>query len=240
MTPVICWQYRVKKIKETECAGLTPHFDKTDVSIEVINYEVASKFILEYEWLGNMGTSKYCYGLFLSGQLACVACYGPPVAPARYSRLLGKENSKSILQLCRGASAYWAPRWTPSKLISISLKLLSKYYGTRGVVAYADPLAGEIGTIYQACNALYLGLTKPGGGKRYIIKGHAYDPRKVHKRFGSRAHHHLVKIDPDYKSISITPKHRYLFLLGERRFRKEMTEKIKHLIQPYPKRAPSY
>src|SRR5438874_2219077 len=134
MTPDICWQYQVKETKKSESDGLIPHFDKSDVTIESINYTEASKFILEYEWLGNMGTSKYCYGLFLSEQLACVACYGPPVTPTRYSRLFGKEYSKSILQLCRGASAYWSPTWTPSKLISTSLKLLFKRHRTQLVV----------------------------------------------------------------------------------------------------------
>jgi len=237
MTPNVCWQYRVKQAKQTENKGYVPLFDESNVAIGVIDYNAASRFILEYEWLGNMGTSKYCYGLLVNGELACVACYGPPVAPTRYSRLLGREYSKSILQLCRGASAYWSPPWGPSKLICRSLKLLFQEHNTRFVIAYADPRAGEIGTIYQACNALYLGMTSPGGSKRYFINGHSYDARKVGKKFGSRAHQHLANIDPNYGTVSITRKHKYLFVLGARTARKEIMARLKHLALPYPKRA---
>ncbi|MBW2005556.1 MAG: hypothetical protein JRI72_13330 [Deltaproteobacteria bacterium] len=203
-----------------------------------IEWQEAKTFILNYEWLGNMGTSKYCYGLLFGNQLAAVVCYGPLVAPSQYSKLFDKDISRGLLQICRGASIFWAPKWAPSKLISSSLKMLKNRLGSELilVMAYANPEAGEIGTIYQACNAYYLGETSPGGGKRYIINGHSYDPRKVYKKFGSRKKEHLLKVDKNYSKEEINPKHRYLFIRGSSKKRKEILNQVRDLIKAYPKR----
>jgi hypothetical protein len=231
-----CWQYKVKIQKKLECNSFIPQVNPDNYLIRQIDYHIARKFILEYEWIGNMGTSKYCYGIFFGDNLASVVCYGPPVAPSKYQRLFGNEVSHHILQLCRGASTYWAPRWAPSKLISKSLKIISREFGIQVVVAYADPKAGEIGIIYRACNAKYIGMTSPGGGKKYFINGHEYDPRKVYAKFGSRSHSNLLKIDPNYRTVPITAKHRFVFLIAPRLKRKQLLKCIQNSIQPNPKR----
>jgi len=232
-----CWQY----LKKIEIANKfkedIPYLSNCVPTIYEIEYHLAKQFILKYEWVGNMGTSKHSYGLFLDDNLVSVVCYGPLIAPTLYKNIFSQKYSHSLYQLCRGASSFLAPKWAPSKLISRSMKLISKKLGTKIIVAYADPSAGEIGTIYKACNAIYLGYTSPGGGKKYKINGHLYDPRKVHAKFGSRSHEHLIKIDPNYTTIPILPKHRYVFLTGSKIEKKEIFNKIKYLIRPFPKRA---
>lgn len=232
----ICWQHLIRKKEEFENDGFKPNFDPSSYNIQPIQAKEAKNFILKYEWVGNMGTAKYNYGLFFDNLLASIVCYGPPVAPSKYKKLFGIENSHHILQLCRGATVYWAPVWAPSKLISQTLKMLYRDLGINIVVAYADPNAGEIGTIYQACNAVYAGMTDPGRGKKYIIDGHMYDPKKVVKKFGSRAHSKLLQIDPEYSTIPITPKHRYFFIIGTKAEKKNILEKLIDVCAPYPKR----
>lgn len=238
MTVSTCWQYLVKANQMIQNGECKPLYNEGQYLVKEVEWQEAKRFILNYEWLGNMGTSKYCYGLLFGEQLAAVVCYGPLVAPSQYSRLFDKEIFKEVLQICRGASTYWAPKWAPSKLISSSLKMLRQSLSSDLilVMAYADPKAGEIGTIYQACNAYYLGETSPGGGKRYIINGHSYDPRKVYKKFGSREREHILKIDPNYLTENINRKHRYLFIRGSSKKRKEILNQIGHLIRTYPKR----
>lgn len=240
MTTAICWQHLVQNRIEYQESSIPPEYDANSFQILPLSWKEAEDFIVTYEWLGNMGTSKYCFGLFLGGHLASVVCYGPVIAPSRYSSILGKHLSKSVMQLCRGASTFWAPKWAPSKLISHSLKILRRKLKVTIVIAYADPEVGEIGTIYQACNAYYLGKTSPGGGKRYIINGHSYDPRKVVKKFGSRAQKYLLRIDPSYKTVPIKPKHRYIFVMGNKKERKQVLEQIRSLTEEYPKRIVNY
>lgn len=239
MTTAVCWQYLVKTRIKSQQHSVSPEYDATDIKFLTLTWKEARDFIVTYEWVGNMGTSKHCFGLFLGGHLASVVCYGPLIATSHYSNILGKDLSKSIMQLCRGAATFWAPKWASSKLISHSLKLLRQTMKVTAVVAYADPEAGEVGTIYQACNAYYIGETSPGRGKKYIINGHSYDPRKVVKKFGSRARDHILKIDPEYKTIPIKPKHRYIFVLGSKKERNEILHRISPFIRQYPKRLAS-
>ncbi len=234
-----CWQYKIKKDKERESVDNFLFINCANFQIELINYNTARDFILQYEWVGNMGTSKYCFGLYLDGILSGVVCYGPPVAPSKYRKLFGSDVSDHLFQLCRGATAFWAPKWAPSKLISSTLRYLGSKFGALAVIAYADPEAGEIGTIYQACNAIYLGMTSLGGTNKYVINGHTYDPRKVHKKFGSCSHNHILNYDPHYYTIPFHKKHRYLFITGNKFIRKVLKERIQENIKPYPKRIPS-
>jgi hypothetical protein len=231
----VCWQYLIKTKKKLD----SPTFKiERPISNRVvqISWNQAKEFILEYEWLGNMGTSKHCFGLFVNDRLASVVCFGPPVAPSRYKRILGEELSNCLVQLCRGASTYWAPKWAGSMLISKSIRLLRDKTSLLIVLAYADPNAGEIGTVYQSSNAYYLGMTSSGGGKRYIINGHSYDPRKVFKKFGSRSKEYLLNIDPNFSATPITTKHRYMIISGTRIKRQEVLKALQPIICQHPKR----
>ncbi len=52
----------------------------------------------------------------------------------------------------------------------------------------------------------------------------------------SRAHDHILKIDPEYRTIPIQPKHRYIFVLGSKKERKDILYRLKPFIREYPKR----
>src|SRR5207302_1647154 len=137
-----------------------------------------------------------------------------PTSPAAFNRLLGPQLAKAAYQLCRGASTHWAPKHAPSMLVGQALRRLKTRTGARVVVAYADPEAGEIGTIYQATNALYVGLTNSRGPGKYIIAGKQYHPRSVHRLFGCARHTVLASYDRNYVRVQRTKKHRYIYLMG--------------------------
>ena len=61
---------REKKSKEIPNDLFGNYWDNinTDIDngiIKVIDYQTAKKIILEYEWLGSMGTTQIHYGIFL-------------------------------------------------------------------------------------------------------------------------------------------------------------------------------
>jgi hypothetical protein len=231
-----CWQFIVKQQQRRLLSGYEDQFSAADGCVERISMADAKSFVVQYEWLGNVGSAKYCYGLSFGSQLAAVVCYTSPSAPGAFKRLLGEGLRQDVLQLCRGASASWAPNWASSRLISASLRDLRTTRSTRAVIAFADPRAGEVGVVYQACNALYLGLTDSRGPGEYIILGKRYHARAVPKHFHSAKHAQLVEIDPNYTRIQRTKKHRYLFLLARGRVRLELYNRVAHLIRPYPRR----
>ena len=236
MTSTTCWQYLIKRELRNRGGGYPLRISPDLTEIRRIDLATAGSFILNYEWLGNMGRSKYAYGLYARNELLAVACFGPLVSVTHFTSMLRLKSSGQILQLCRGASSPRAPKWAPSKLIGAALRLLARATDAIGVVAYADPHAGELGTIYQATNAIYLGMTNPGGSRRYYIHRHWYDPRRVQAKFGSRAAPHLRTIDPDFKSVPIFPKHRYFWPVGGSLRRRALRRAIAHLVLPYPKR----
>lgn len=237
MTAPVCWQYIVKQ-RHASRARPRPHdFRPNEAVVAAIPFAMAREFIERYEWLGNMGAAKYCYGLFLRGELAAAACYTTPPAPRAYDVLFDPCTAQHIYQLCRGASAHWAPTWAPSKVIGTSLRMMARERAAWAVIAYADPEAGEIGTVYQATNAHYLGLSQSRGPGKYIIGGIEYHARKVQKVFGCAAHRYLIEIDPEYERIQRTKKHRYIFVVAPRQQRRRIIERLRPLVRAYPKRV---
>src|SRR5664280_603341 len=229
-------QFKIKQRKREEFSNYFPLISKNPkIEITEISFKLAKKFILEYEWLGNIGSNRYHYGLFIEDNLAGVVCYSNPIAKISFVKKLEMPENK-IIYLSRGANSFWAPKWVPSKLIGKSIKMLNKDHGIRVVLAYSDPEAWEIGTIYQASNFLYLGETDSGGAKWYIINSEKLHPRTVYRRYGSRKRSILERIDKDYATIKIKPKKKYIFIIGNRKYRYEYINKLAGEIKPYPKR----
>jgi hypothetical protein len=237
VTTAVCWQFKVKlkKAREDNCSrsieGLSPQV------LEISQAE-ARKFIAEYEWLGNAGASRYCYGLKYNSELAAVVCYARPTAGAAFASMI-EISPSGVFQLCRGASTHWAPKYAASMLISRSMKMLEVRKDAKLVVAYADPAAGEIGIVYQASNALYLGLSDSRGPGAYVIAGTSYHPRSVHRIFGCARHKVLVEVDPNYQRIQRTKKHRYVYVLGGEMERQRHIKRLTSRVRPYPKRVPA-
>lgn len=230
-----CWQHQ-KKEAHLALLRERPAPPQQRPTVSRVAHRVATEFIEKYEWLGHMGSAKYSFGLWLGDFLAAVVCYSSPSAPGAFRRLLGEEQQGCVLLLSRGASAPHAPPWSASKLISAAHRLLSKEQSIRAILAYADPRAGEIGAVYQAANALYLGLTDSRGPGSYKIHGRLYHARAVPKHFGSAKHSTLAAIDPAYERYQRTRKHRYLFILSRGSARRRLLKQISDAVRPYPKR----
>lgn len=232
--PQKAWQRKIREQRAVsgESSNLFGGWWKSvDTSIEKsllrpVDYDTASAIILEYEWLGKMpGNVSRCYGIFWDGNCAGVVVYGVTVNNKLLAKsTCGIEYSNKIMQLQRGACVHWAPPHAASKLISYSL-LEEEKIGTRIVIAFSDPSAGEIGTVYQATNWLYCGKTaqRPdylnSNGERIAGIAHKWDRDK---RFMSRAKRQL--------------KGRYIYLLGDKKERRELRKKLLWKPQPYPKR----
>ena len=160
-----CWQYemRLETLK-----GDKNSFGFDDKYIEGLrvsdftfklegkeNFQEIKEFIIKYEWLGTL--PPYPTHYFTArhrGLLAGVLIYTMPNA---FSKLLG-ENTKDIERLlARGACSSWTPKNLASSFISWSIDYMVKNTQYRVFTAYSDPMAKELGTVYQACNWIYLG-----------------------------------------------------------------------------------
>ena len=151
----VCHQ---RKIREAEAAK-NPRLQDTALNYKVVSItrEQAKKIILRYEWLGTVGTPLAQYGAIdPSGELVAVASFGWPQGTAA-ANICGKEFAKFTVVLQRGACAHWAHQHAASWFIPRAVKMAAKDHGWKIFIAYSDPDAGEVGTVYQACNWHYIG-----------------------------------------------------------------------------------
>lgn len=123
-----------------------------------------SLFIERYEWLGKVGWAvKWCFTARHDGKLAGVVLMSEPTMATKY------KQYEALIQ--RGAASSWAPKNLNSRLVMFACRWMVQNTNKRLFTCYSDPAAGEIGTIYQACNFMYLGrgwgtkkgLLLPGG-----------------------------------------------------------------------------
>jgi hypothetical protein len=132
------------------------NFSKDNAVVKEIRRKQALPLILKYEWLGTLPVNFTKFvGLYFDNYLTGVACFHNINVSGKYS-LFGYP----AWCLGRGACVHFAPNWAGSFLVSSACKLLFNKLKPVYIVAYSDYDAGEIGTIYQACNWVFLGKIK--------------------------------------------------------------------------------
>lgn len=237
--PEICWQKQIRD-KYMQEGSLVENPNLKAAIVRKVKRKLAEQIVLKYEWLGTMGiNSNMFYGIFFENFCAGVACYQPTgYAIPGITKLL-KVTGAEATYLSRGACVHWAPKGTNSKLISMSLKF-EKKRGKKIAIAYSDPNAGEIGTVYQATNWIYLG---PGVKNIELVssEGKIYTNAgfttwcKDHRKKPSKAMALFFK--NGWKKQMSNPKYRYVYILDKSD--KALIERVESMRQPYPKRKKS-
>ena len=160
---------QIAGMTEQEAAGLRV----SDFDFDFVPKEDKEKcseirtFIERHEWLGKLPiwvTHRFTARLKSNGTLAGTIILATPNS---FSNLLGEENKNREKLIARGACISWSPKNLGSWLIMKSLRWMVKHTEFRYFTAYSDPEAKELGTIYQACNFIYLGQ-KFGAGNQYL------------------------------------------------------------------------
>jgi hypothetical protein len=212
-----------------------------------IDAKTARGIIEQYEWLGGLSAHVLsCYALRSpEGEVLGVAVFG------RASREAGEL--KGIGQgvcLSRGACVHFAPPNSASFLIRHATVRALNDHGAAFAFAYADPDAGEVGTVYQACGWFYIGTT--GSHKAYLKPdGTIVRERQLRLRYhGTRerqAYGHNLSLSPElepknmrgadavalgWKPLVDGPKYKYAWAAD-----RATRDRLAALGQPYPKRG---
>lgn len=245
------WQRLIREKRKREWGKKPKYWLKADLSlknarIKRIQKVLAEKIILEYEWLGTMGMSNIFFGIFFDDLCGGVVCYalGCVGAGVNVHRLYGVHRL-DVAYLIRGACVFWTPKGTASKLIAYSLKELKKLVPRLKVaIAYADEDAGEIGTVYQSTNWLYLGkganytkISTPDGKFTYnSLSKVTHDVRRQHNYAVSFKKIEEKMLKEGYKKTPGLGKHRYAYILATGIDRQKILDKVSDKIKSYPKR----
>lgn len=232
-----CFQRQLRDKKYTGDTDTLEQMHRCEV--KQITFHEAQEFILEYEWLGTMGTTIHSYGVFVNDRLTAVYCFGVTAGTAAISQVFGAENKHLGLVLVRGACAPWAHKHMSSFGMAKVLKCLNTEHDIQFVIAYSDPEAGEIGTVYQATNWSFYGLT---ARINYLVRpdGKRSDPKLIYKyakKHGITTKEQREKfIDEGYTFEKGSPKLKYFKLIGNKRENRDLMKCLQVPTYPYLKR----
>lgn len=176
----------------------------------------------------------WAFGLFEDGQLCGIVAYGTPPSPTLRQNLAGINNERFVIELNRLCLRN-NKKNEASILVGRSIKLLPP---NKVIVSYADNGQNHVGCVYQATNFLYLGLSHEA--QIYKIKGRPdlhnitildeFRGKGVNRAAALRA-----KYGDDLYTVANTRKHRYVYLHGNKKFKKRILKDLRYHIRQYPK-----
>lgn len=183
--------------------------------------------VVRHHYLHRRCPCSVAFGLFLGDALKGVVCYGTPSSAPLRSGLAGPEHAMNVVELTRLWVCDSVPRNGESFLIGRTLK----HAGKEIVVSFADASLGHVGTVYQASNFLYTGLSaKRSNWTVEGIDSHCqtiadkYTADELRAKFGERFTRH-----PRPR------KHRYVYLNAHGRRRAALLSALRYPLEPYPK-----
>jgi hypothetical protein len=237
----VCWQKQLRDRYAAEGTPPVPHLDLKRAIVRPVSRRCAEQVILKYEWLGTMAATSLHYGIFFGAYCAGVCCVGGPVtAGIETHHQFGLKSSGDLLTLARGACVHWAPKGSNSKLVSWAVRLLATARRGKVLIAYSDTDAGEVGTIYQACNWAYVGTTSRGAEAEIVApNGRAFNCRIVgyhaRRRGVTYSAMRAALLSAGWRFQASNPKHKYVAILD--RSDAALAARVARMTLPYPKRA---
>lgn len=206
---------------------------KSEYTVCKITRKECENFILNIHYAKRWTSISYAYGIFTKDALVGIVTYGTPASSPLKRGIAGDEYAADVLELNRLVLLHNIKN-EASMLVSQSLKLLPK---NKIVVSYADTEQKHVGYVYQACNFTYHGLSAKRTdwkirGKEHL---HGYTVADEFRGQPNRAALMREKYGEDFYLKDRPRKHRYIYLVGDRKYKKELTKKIKYKVEPYPK-----
>lgn len=203
-------------------------------SVESVDRDDCAEFILEIHYAKRWPSITYAFGLFEDETLIGVVTYGTPPSSTLRRGIAGDQYKSDILELNRLCLRHNRKN-EGSLLIGNSLKLLPK---NKIIVSFADTSEGHIGSVYQASNFLYCGLS----AKRtdWKVKGmeHLHGQTIADKFRGVKNRAAAIRemYGDDFYLAPRPRKHRYIYIVGSKTYRKKVMKSLLYTQQPYPKK----
>tara|TARA_R110000787_G_scaffold132504_1_gene244717 strand:+ start:826 stop:1494 length:669 start_codon:yes stop_codon:yes gene_type:complete len=141
-----------------------------EIILKTINSSVANEFVKKYHYSGKVvNLSNLHFGCFLDNKLHGVMSYGPPMDKRNVINLVETSNVginkkwNEMLELNRMAFDDYLPKYSESRCIAISIKLLKKNAPQiKWLLSYSDGTQCGDGTIYRASGFKLTQINKNG------------------------------------------------------------------------------
>jgi hypothetical protein len=203
------------------------------VDVRAVSRLDVKPFLLGIHYARRMPSVSLAYGLFRSNDLEGVVTYGtPPSAPLR-SGICGPDFSAHVLELNR-LCLKSNKRNDASMLVARSLRIIG---GDRIIVSFADTAQSHLGIVYQASNFLYCGLSAKRTDWKVRGKEHLHGQTIADEFRGvkNRAAAMRDKYGDDFYLEPRSRKHRYVMIIGSKKFKRAALAALRYNQEPYPK-----
>ena len=197
-----------------------------DALIRKIPYKLAMEIVVEKHYLHRKTPCSFSFGLFWEDFLGGVICYGTPSSSPLRKGICGDAEKCNVIELTRLWIDDICPKNSASFLIGNTIKKVDKEI----IVSFADTSQDHLGTVYQATNWIYTGLS----AKRtnWTIDGDSRHCQTLADKYTSKE---IRTIYGDRFSLQPRPrKHRYVYFNCTRNRKKELLLKLRYPIKPYP------
>ena len=200
-----------------------------DMTVGPASTEDVQEFARRYHYTGVGNNANWRWGLWHGVTLHGVVSYNLPTRSVCAS-VFGEESLHRVWHMGRLILSDDSPRNSESRLIGGSLRAIQREHPeTWAVLTYAATDAGHLGYVYQATNALYTGT--------------AGDPNYYVDEKGQRRGTHLDGHSVDAGRAAAMgwvkhkggPKHRYVYILGNKTQRRQRRALLRYPVLPYPK-----
>jgi hypothetical protein len=199
--------------------------------IEQIPYQLAMDYARLDHYLKRVCPVSFAFGLFTDNSLqpVGVVTYGVSPSSTLMRGICGDTQAQNVYELNRLWVDDNVPANGESFLIGRSIKKLDREI----IVSFADTSQNHVGYIYQACNFMYTGLSSKFTDPK--VKGLEH---QHHATYANRMTMQQVKEkygEDNVYYVDRPRKHRYIYFNASGKRKKELLNKLKYKILPYPK-----
>ena len=224
------------------------------LSIRQIDKPTAKKMVVKYHYSHLWTKCSVALGLFTETgkehsffdepeeEMIGVIDYGDPIGRLTGQSISEEIDRTQVLELTRLFIHDGYGSNVESWFISQSFNWLRKNMPEiKALISYASPVEGHCGTIYQATNWIYQGNNnrwndgwlfkfEPDGrwkhGRTIFPYYNSNDPKEIQ-----------TKVTEPFWIKKEQQKHRYVYILASKRYKKKIMKTLKHDTLPYPKQS---
>ena len=203
---------------------------KEDYTIKRITYHEAMDIVVEKHYMHRKGPCSRAFGLFdKQDRLIGVITYGVSASSTLLKGVCGPEEAKNVYELTR----LWIEDSTPKNAESYFIGNTIKTLDRQIIVSFSEIAQGHIGTVYQASNFLYCGLSakfrdpkvKGLEHRHHTSYAHGINMAQVREKYGAENVYYVDR----------SRKHRYVYINAKKKRRKELLSKLNYNVLSYPK-----
>lgn len=200
--------------------------------IRVTRSECAD-FILRVHYAHRWPSISHAFGLFRDDELEGIVTFGKPASSPLRKGICGPDYASYVIELNR-LCLLNNLKGDASFLVSHAVRKLPK---PAIIVSFADTSRGHLGTVYQACNFIYCGLSAKRTDWKVRGKEHLHGQTIADEFRGhvNRAEKMKEKYGDDFYLADRSRKHRYVRFVGSRGFKKKAAAHLRYEKTNYPK-----